>query len=122
MTDPLQPFNSQGTVILDASGNGTVRLAPVGTDWYVDRIAVKVSSHTLEAKAAVYQSQITDQNYVTGTLIGSTGDTSTGDNLILMDGTPMYVVWTGGDVGATASVFVFGRQRVPNRGFRGAFV
>lgn len=122
MTDPLVPFKTSGTVILDGSGNGTVRLAPTGTDWYIDRIAVKVSPKAvLEAKAYIYEGQIADQYLITNTLIGSTGDTSSGDNIILTDGTPLYVVWSGGDVGSTASVYIAGRQRVPNRGFRGSF-
>ena len=114
----FRQFNDQGSVTLDGSGNGTVRLAPVGTDWYVDRITVKCSSRVLESICRVYQGQIQDAYFVVGTLSGSTGDTTTSDNLLVTDGTALWVVWSGGDVGAIASVNIFGRQAVPNRGFR----
>lgn len=112
----LSPLSA--SVVLDGSGNGTVRFAPVGATWFIDRIAVKVSTRVLEATAYMYQGFIGDQYLISNTLTGSTGDTSTGDNIMLTDGQALYVVWSGGDAGATATAIVSGRQTVTQRGFR----
>lgn len=119
--DEFRQFQDVGNVVLDASGNGSVRLAPVGTDWYVDRVSVKCSTHVLESTCKIYLGQIQDSYFVAGTLSGSTGDASIGDNLLVTDGTALWAVWSGGDVGAIATINIFGRQSVPHRGFRTQF-
>lgn len=108
-----------GTVVLDGSGMGALRFAPVGTQWDITNISVQVSSAVNEATATIYIGQIGSMYRHSGTYAGSSGDNNTLETPIhLNDGQPMYVVWTGGDAGATATATVSGIQTVPDRGFR----
>jgi hypothetical protein len=108
-----------GSVVLDASGNGVLRFAPAGTQWEVQNISVQASSNTLEATATVYKRQIGDVYRHSGTYAGSSGDNNQLEQPIrLTDGEALYVVWEGGDVGATATAVITGRKTVPQRGFR----
>jgi len=118
MTQSGLQILAQGNVTLDASGNGTLRFAPAGTSWTIERIAVKATTHTLESVCRIYNGPgVSDNYYVVGTLSGSTGDTTTGDNIFLIDGSPLYIAWTGGDVGAVATAIVWGRRLISGMGF-----
>ena len=111
-------FNYSASVVLDGSGNGSVRLAPTASKWEVDSISVKCSTAVNEAQARVYKNNVGDMFIAdSGTYAGSTGDTSDTKHYI-EDGQSLYVVWTGGDAGATATAIVAGWQSVPARGFR----
>lgn len=118
MTDSGLQILARDSVVLDASGNGTIRFAPAGTTWTVKRVAVKCNTHVLESVCRVYNGPgVADAYYVVGTLSGSTGDTTTDDNIFLTDGSPMFVAWFGGDVGATANAIVWGYRDISDGGF-----
>lgn len=107
------------TVTLDGAGSGAVRFAPAGEQWEVLNISVKCSTAVNESTAQVYIGQIGQLYRHSGTYAGSTGDNNTLEQpIILTDGQPLYVAWTGGDVGATATATLSGNRTVPNRGFR----
>jgi hypothetical protein len=100
-------------VTLNASGNGAVQFSAAGYNYQIDLVRVKVSTNTNEADCRVFH----NNDEVDGTFTGSSGDTS--DTVIyLSDGDVLNIVWTGGDVGATATATITGWQAVPNRGFR----
>ncbi len=109
-----------GSVVLDGSGNGAIRFAPAGTKWQIDNISVQVSTAVNEATATVYKRQIGAAYRHSGTYAGSTGDNNQLEQPILLnDGEAMWVVWQGGDAGATATAVVIGKRTVPStRGFR----
>lgn len=111
-------FTTSQTVVLNGSGNGQVRFAPVGESWHVTATTVKASTSTIDAQAKIYQRQVLDSCIVdNGTYSGSSGDTSDTD-IYLTDGEPMFVVWTGGDAGATATATIQGWKSMPQGGFR----
>ncbi|HEY1622145.1 MAG TPA: hypothetical protein VGG25_31295 [Streptosporangiaceae bacterium] len=118
MTTPAYPLNEFGTVVLDGDGNGTLSMKPWGggVTWQPASVSVKASSNTLEAAAKIYiGSSATDPYYVDGTLSGSTGD-STGRVAgfpVDTHGNTLWVVWTGGDAGATATAQVNGTLELP---------
>lgn len=108
-----------GTVTLDGTGMGAVRFAPTGEEWDVQNISVKCSTAVNEATAQVYIGQIGQLYRHSGTYAGSTGDNNNLEQVIhLTDGQPLFVVWTGGDAGATATATLSGQKTVPDRGFR----
>lgn len=115
MTDQLA---EHGSVTLDASGNGTLALKPWGggVTWWPTTVSVKTSSATLEASAKIYIGPAaTDQYFVAATLSGSTGD-STGrvaGRTVDTHGNTLWIVWTGGDVGAEATAVVRGVSTGP---------
>lgn len=110
-----------GQVVLDSNGYGFVRLAPAGQKWQITRTNVMASIPgvpiILQAKAVVYLGQISPVNVTDGSYAGSSGDTSD-TQIFLNDGQPIFVEWTGGDPGATATVVINGWTSVPGRGFR----
>ena len=115
--DEAYRFSMQQQITLDANGYGYIRLAPAGKKWQITSINVLCSTHVLEARARIYVDQIGDAYAIDGTYSGSSGDTS--DTVFyLTDGQPMYVEWSGGDVGTIASVRVLGWASVMNMGFR----
>lgn len=103
------------STVLDSSGIGSVTLQAKGQKLQIISTRVKCSSAVKEAVARIYRGT---QGYeVEGSLAGSTGDTS--DTVFyLNDGDVLTVVWTGGDVGATATAIFSGWASVPGSGFR----
>jgi hypothetical protein len=116
----VAPFGPlPGTVVLDGTGMGALRFAPVNSQWDVTNVSVQVSTAVNEATATIYVGQIGATYRHSGTYAGSTGDNNTLEAPIhLTDGQAMYVVWQGGDAGATATATVSGMQTVADRGFR----
>jgi hypothetical protein len=120
MIDRTQTFTLPGSVVLDSNGNGTVRFAPAGEDWEIVYNSVNVSTSVKQSISNTF-TPFVGANYLRdGTRSGSSGDTS--DNVYqLQDGTPIFFTWTGGDVGATATVTITYYKSVPaGRGFRAA--
>jgi hypothetical protein len=110
-------FSQQSQVVLDANGYGLIRLAPTGQKWEVTSTNVLCSSRVLESRCRIYLDQVGDAYAIDGTYSGSSGDTS--DTVhYLTDGQPMFIEWSGGDVGATASVRIIGWASVMGMGFR----
>ena len=101
------PLNTSGTVKLNAAGAGTVSIAPTGLEtWLVTRVAVSVSSNTLEPVAQVYVGSVGPGNLLAGTYTGSLD--SSDENQVVKQAQPLLCAWTGGDAGATATFSVFG--------------
>lgn len=90
------------TTTLDGSGNGTVTFQPNGSNARITNLFVKVSTATNQAVCTIYKGQIADGNAINTTNSGSTGAPATGA-IDLTDGETLYVRWTGGDAGATAT-------------------
>ena len=106
-----------GSVTLDGSGYGVVRLAPAGEKWEVRRTRTECSTATNEATVKVYRNQVAPRYVIDGTYSGSTGDTS--DTVYyLEDGQAVIIEWSGGDPGATATVTLSGWRSEPSGGFR----
>lgn len=97
-------------VVLDASGTGTVTFGPgrPNEKWTVTRIGVQVSTNVLESQAKIYRGTVGVGSYISGTVSGSTGDNDDGLEEALWSGENLSVQWTGGDVGATATVTYWG--------------
>ena len=104
-------FSTSGSVLLknDGTGKGTgiVKLSPPGVVWQVDLVSVSTNQTTStiinEAQAEVF----IDQLYVGGSVSGSTGDSSSDVHYVDKPQT-LSVVWTIGDIGATATARVAG--------------
>ena len=107
----MNPFNGFAQVALDGSGNGQIRIAPVGRNWVVQYLAVKVSSTVKESAAVVCKNLIGDPYVVDGTTRGSSGDTSDTQHVV-RSGDCLWVVWSNGDAGATATVTFSGLEEI----------
>lgn len=112
---PLLNQSLQTTV--GADGTATLMFAPHGENWEVNRLTVKVSTRVLESKASYYLTNIGDQYLQEETYSGSSGDT-TDTSLFLTDGDPLWVKWTGADIGAVATATLRGWRSAPAGGFR----
>lgn len=120
MTTPARqlPLNEQLSVILDGSGNGTVALSPDGPHehWLPTLVSVSVATHAAEAQCRIYiGSKPTQDNFVDGTLSGSTGDSTdrvAGYDVARTQQPAIWAVWAGGDPGALATVVVNGTREI----------
>lgn len=97
-------------VILAAGGVGTVTFGPgrPGEVWTVNRVSCQVGTTVLESQFKLYRGSVGVASYISGTISGSTGDTDDGINEALNAGEYLSAQWTGGDVGATATVTYWG--------------
>lgn len=96
-------LNETKSVVLDSSGNGSIRLAFPGKFVRLNRLTVATSPATREVLCRVYRDFIGAPYLMDTTYTGGTGDTS--DTVYqLPDGTALFVVWEAGDSGATATV------------------
>lgn len=93
--------------VLDGSGNGTVSFQVNGGNARFTNIFVRCSSATLQAVAKIYRGAISDTNLINQTNSGSTGAAATGA-IDVTDGVTLFIVWSGGDAGATATVTFVG--------------
>jgi hypothetical protein len=105
-------LDETGSVVLDASGNGTVVLRPSNAHerWVITTTVVRVNSGTNIPSCVTYagSSGVTGGTPVDTTVTGN-GDSSD-TRVEINPGSFFTVVWTGGDVGATASVTVTGKR------------
>jgi hypothetical protein len=109
-----QRFNRSASVVLDAAGDGELQIQPPGMDWEIISTVVSTSTRVLEPECRLTKNGTDDGAMVDGTYAGS-WDVS--DTVIpLQAGDVLYVAWTGGDVGATATVRVSGWQYPPGEG------
>lgn len=120
----MSSFQVSDEVTLDASGNGTLTFRPSGRTWKLTRAFMQVQnattravSNTNEAQGTVYIGSLAATSLVGNTIVASTGDTAVCDETVT-DGTPIYVVFTGGDVGAIGVTTIGGMQDDPEGGFR----
>lgn len=113
-TVPIAP--GVATVALDASGNGTVKIGPIGSRevWSPAVASVSVSTNVNEAQCRIYAGDSAiPANFIDGTLSGSTGDSTdrvSGSSVPL--GSFIWAVWTGGDTGSVATLNVTGTKTV----------
>ncbi len=111
-------LNETGQVILDGSGNGTVRMRPDGPheQWLPTLASVKCSTAAAEASCKIYIGpKASDDNFVDGTLSGSTGDATdrVAGYVIARTRDPyIFAVWAGGDPGAQATIVVNGTKTI----------
>ena len=90
------------SVTLDINGNGAVSFQSNGNNARITNLMVKVTTSVKQAVCAIYRGQVADSNLVNLTNSGSTGAPATGA-IDIFDGEQLFVVWTGGDAGATAT-------------------
>jgi hypothetical protein len=105
------------SVILDASGNGQVEFQATDKKLQITNVSVICSTAFAEATATVYKNNVAPLSRISGTFAGSSGD-SNPDSIYLDQGQKVIIVWSGGDVGATATATISGWASVPGRGFR----
>lgn len=110
-------LKTSGNVVLDGTGYGYIRLSPTGEKWQVTRTHVECSDRTNEAECRLYDGYVATTTIIDGTYAGSSGDTSD-VTYYLEDGEAVFIVWTGGTAGATASVTLSGWKSLPEGGFR----
>jgi hypothetical protein len=96
------------SVVLDGNGDGSVTFQPNGKNARITTLFVKVDTATLQATVTIYKGQIADSNIIGNTNSGSTGAPAFG-NIDMTDGETLFVVWRGGDAGATASATFTGK-------------
>lgn len=104
-----------GTTALDANGNGTIRLAPGGARerWQITLVTVtctqplsiKVPTMTMHRTAPVPQYRI-------GGTYSAILDTDSTDTFLFNMNEDVYFVFTGGDLGAIATVRIEGTRYV----------
>lgn len=115
---PSLTLNESGSITLDGSGNGTLKMSPDGPHehWLPTLASVKCSSNTSEASCKIYVGQsANDINFVDATLSGSSGDST--DRVAGYDisrTTNLYIiaVWAGGDAGATGTMVIAGTKEI----------
>ena len=107
------PLNQTAPVTLDASGNGTARVGPISLRevWNPAQVSVRVSTNANEAQCAVYIGDDTSApNFQDGTLLGSSGASTTNVAGPVYVGQYVFAVWTGGDPGAQGQMTVTGTK------------
>jgi hypothetical protein len=106
-------LNENKSVDLDGSGNGTLQMRPWSGNvtWHPTSVSVKVLSATKEATCKIYIGpKVADQYLVDATINGSSGNASGKVQGFNIDthGNTLWVVWAGGDAGASATAQVNG--------------
>jgi hypothetical protein len=113
---PLQGTIYFATVVLDGSGNGTASVGPtrVREHWQLSAAAVAVNQNpTNQAVCQLYVgSAPNNQNFVSQTLTGSSGDTCGLGGVDIQSGMKVWAKWTGGDAGQLATVTVIGTYTI----------
>jgi hypothetical protein len=110
------PLSVYASVTLDGSGNGTARTGPPahGVLWRPAVASVRVSTGTLSPTCKLYVGPAaTDQYFIDGTFTGNQNSTDAVKGQVLQLGDFVWAVWTGGDVGAQATVTVGGVKEIP---------
>ena len=97
----------------DANGVAIATLGPRGpVTWEISRLTVS-STSTLPSQARLFDgpgggAELTNTNLIEGTYSGNLDATDT--PFTIQPGSQLYIQWTGGTPGATATVRVIGRQ------------
>lgn len=94
-------------VVLDELGNGGISFQAVGSNVRLTNIFFRVETSIRQAVCTIYKGHVADGNRIYISNSGSTGASAVG-NVDLFDGETCYVVWTGGDAGATATATITG--------------
>lgn len=113
---PRAPLRETAVIMLDGSGNGTVKIGPLSAreTWYPDNVHISVSTSVLESQCSIFVGRDTTQSsFRDESVLGSTGDSSgaiSADELTVGD--YIWAVWTGGDANAQAVLTVTGTRNV----------
>jgi hypothetical protein len=105
------------TVILNGSGNGTVKLGPISARevWNPANAHVSANANPInEAQCSIYVGDtVMPNNFRDGTFSGSSGDSTDkiGADIVKM-GHYIWAVWTGGDAGQIATLSVTGTRDI----------
>lgn len=108
-----EQLTASASVVIGASGSGTVVIGPnvVRERWAPTYATVSTSTQVLEAKCSLYLGIGTTPGTLLGaSRTGSSGDTFGFGPFELQAGQSIVAVWTGGDVGATATINIFGER------------
>jgi hypothetical protein len=114
----IQPFPGgaqYASITLNGSGGGTAQIGPtrVREHWQIQGVAVSVDSDINESACSIYIGTAVGQaTFVGNTLTGSAGDTCGCAGMDIQPGQQVFAEWTGGDVGATATMTVFGTYSI----------
>jgi len=111
MTPTVTPLDQFSSVILDVNGNGYAELGPtrVKEHWQPISVFVSVNTQVRQATAVLYVgTSIQNSSQIATTALGSSGDTCGTPGLDLPAGYKLFVQWTGGDAGETATMHTLG--------------
>lgn len=116
MTTTVPILPGAVTIVLNGSGKGTAKLGPVGARevWNPLTASVSCATNVKEAQCQIFVGDLpTPNNFVDGTLSGSTGD-STGRvaGMPVTLGWFVWAVWSGGDAGTVATLNVRGSRDI----------
>jgi hypothetical protein len=114
------PLNENNSVVLDGTGNGTLKMVPWGgsVTWQPASVSVKCNAlaTTTVCECKIYIGpSATDQYFVDGTISGDSGDSTSKVSSYTVDthGNSLWAVWTGGVRDATATMSVNGTYTQP---------
>jgi hypothetical protein len=99
-----ETLNETSQAIVDANGNAAIEIGPImhGETWHVKVVAINVSTAVNEPQG---------RSYLNGVFVGGSYTASMNSNndpVTLPSGQKYRCVWTGADVGATASLTLLG--------------
>ncbi|NUR38807.1 MAG: hypothetical protein HOV73_01805 [Streptomyces sp.] len=107
----VQVLDESASVVLDASGNGTVTLQPESfRTWTVTSINVRTDQAITAApvpQATVYLGDRSPGQIVAQTWMGNRS-TAGGSSLLVQPSQPLIVEWTNGVPGSRATVSLYG--------------
>lgn len=96
---------------VNAAGTAQVQIYPSGGTWIITNEAVSVSTQVLQPVAKLFLGSVSDSNYIGGSYSGA--NDSNADQILMQQGTGLFCVWTGADVGAVATLTLTGTQYSP---------
>lgn len=104
-------LDTSGSVVLNASGTGTVTLTPQSFQtWTVNQINVRTTQTTTQTpvpQCTVYLGALGDGNIICQTWMGNRA-TASGNPVLVQPSQPLIVVWENGISGTTATVSING--------------
>lgn len=108
----VQPLAEYGQTILDANGNGALQIGPdkFNESWQIDVVTISVSTHVIEPQFKIYRGSSTAVTSLIGGSHSGSFDSDTSFNYTLNPQGQLTCVWSGGDVGAVATVVFHGKQ------------
>lgn len=112
MTVQEYPLLESRNVVLNSSGDGTVRIGPtrISETWTVTSLSVATSTNNKIPRAYVYVGTESPGGLLGGTENGSRDQM--GPDQVLYTSQFLTVAWKGGDAGAAATVTVTGTRTV----------
>jgi hypothetical protein len=114
MTNPRTQSRSLNTAvsgIITAAGTLTIFAGPqIGQSWNLTVAAVRIPGAILIPQCRIYMgSAATDDNLIDATYSGALNSTSRVAGFPLTNGGKIFAVWSGADVGARATLSIYGK-------------